>query len=651
MSEYSEVIKGIGQVATSGLVKPLFDMWLKPSLKTFFDKKRLDDALIEHYFENKFSKYMATALEANSYLNTIVFPNQQVKLLDLYLPLTLETNAQGKTEEYLVNQFPVEFLSIKKVLLVDTAGMGKSTLLKYLFLASIEGNVGIPVFLELRRLSSLSRIYDEVLKELTSLEDKVDKSFIDQLISRGDFIFFLDGLDEIPSNEKEQVLMDLNSFIKKAGNNTFLITSRPETALTSLGSFQQFNIKPLYKEEAYKLITTYDGDNKLSKILIEKLEVDQQADNLTQFLTNPLMVSLLYKAYAHKQMLPFKKHAFYRQVYDALFEEHDLTKMTAFVREKKCGLDSDAFHAVLRQFGYDTIKLGKVEYDKDELVYLINRAKANYPKADFSTTKFIEDLKTTVPLFAHEGIYYRWAHKSIQEYFAACFIFCDSKEQQESILLKMFEKPMTYSNVLDIYCDLDYKTFRNSIVKRCAEEYLNYCDSLSYKESDIDIDSVRLRQALLYETDVILTGDFEDGESLLDCFQSILETHLDYEPVANGFYAVELCFIHAYKPKALITELLYNKGEDLFYEIYQLPVYKMSSRSLMNKLKIDYNIRVTDDPKLPINRKKYYDLFNKILAARQSRYGILNYDKCKSMLDQILKDNRRKVDNSLLDGL
>lgn len=650
MSEYSEVIKEIGQVAASGLAKPLFDTWLKPCLKSFINKKKLDDALIEHYFENKFTKYMSATLEANSYLNTIVFPNQQVRLTELYLPLTLKNNVQGKTEEYVIDKFPMEFLSINKVLLVDTAGMGKSTLLKYLFLACVGENVGIPVFVELRRLNSATHIYNEVVKELTSLEDKIDKAFIDQLINRGDFIFFFDGFDEIPSNEKEQVLKDLNSFIKKAGKNTFIITSRPETALTSLGSFQQFNIKPLEEDEAYEFIKTYDKDGELSKVLIKELEEGGQAKNLMQFLTNPLMVSLLYKAYAHKQMLPFKKHAFYRQVYDALFEEHDLTKMTAFVRDKKCGLDSDAFHAILRQFGYDTIKLGKVEYDKDELVHLINQAKVNYPKTDFSTTKFIDDLKTTVPLFAHEGNYYRWAHKSIQEYFAACFIFCDSKEKQENILLKMYEKPIRYNNVLDIYYDIDYKTFRNTIVKRFTEEYINYCELVFKKVSNINFNSVQLRWALLYDTDIILVGDDVSGD-ILKIPQAIIARYLDYEPVISSLYAVELWFVQTYKPQFLITDLLFNKGENLFYQESQLPDNKLFTKKDVRGFNFENNIRVTDDPEIPINQKKYYDTFNEIVTHGMDRKSILNYEKCKSMLDLILIENRRKYDNSLLDGL
>ena len=67
-----------------------------------------------------------------------------------------------------------------------------------------------------------------------------------------------------------------------------------------------------------------------------------------EFLANPLLVSLLFKAFEYKQQVPFKKHVFYRQVYDALYHHHDLTKEPGFERKKHSGLDLEDFHRVLR---------------------------------------------------------------------------------------------------------------------------------------------------------------------------------------------------------------------------------------------------------------------------------------------------------------
>jgi len=70
------------------------------------------------------------------------------------------------------------------------------------------------------------------------------------LLKSGQFIFFLDGFDEITFEDRRKVTEDIQSFIAKAFDNLFVITSRHETALASFGEFREFTIKPLSKQEA-----------------------------------------------------------------------------------------------------------------------------------------------------------------------------------------------------------------------------------------------------------------------------------------------------------------------------------------------------------------------------------------------------------------
>ena len=92
---------------------------------------------------------------------------------------------------------------------------------------------------------------------------------------------------------------------------------------------------------------------------------------LEDLMVNPMLVSLLYKAYSYHPKVPFKKQIFYRQVFDALFDMHDSTKGGAFVRKKHCNLDIDEFHLVMRDLGFTTAKLGKIEYEKDAISDII----------------------------------------------------------------------------------------------------------------------------------------------------------------------------------------------------------------------------------------------------------------------------------------
>jgi hypothetical protein len=64
---------------------------------------------------------------------------------------------------------------------------------------------------------------------------------------------------------------------------------------------------------------------KHQKLLVDILKGNEYKA-VYEYLTNPLLVSMLFAAFDFKQTIPLKKHLFYEQVYDAYFEKHDLTK-------------------------------------------------------------------------------------------------------------------------------------------------------------------------------------------------------------------------------------------------------------------------------------------------------------------------------------
>ena len=144
------------------------------------------------------------------------------------------------------------------ILITDTAGMGKSTLTKRAFLDVIENGYGIPIYIELRRLSKGKTVLMEIQEQVNSLTKEFNPQLLLEFIQTGGFIFFFDGYDEISLNERSFVTSDIQNFISKAGHNVFVMTSRPEQALTSFGDFQMFSINPLTKKEAFELLRRYD---------------------------------------------------------------------------------------------------------------------------------------------------------------------------------------------------------------------------------------------------------------------------------------------------------------------------------------------------------------------------------------------------------
>ena len=557
------------------LIQPLLtvilDSLLKPKLEELNRQEKLEEDNNEKIIEC-FEDYLVRSYETHKLMNTIVFRNNPIDIYELYLPLTLE----GGSDSAYIDNFPNDFLEKhNKIVITDDAGMGKSTLLKWMFVNAIHYQQRIPIFIELRKLSKSNTVINEIQKELSGLNNFIDENLFYEVVKKGGFVFFFDGYDEISKDSKTEVTSDLQRFISRSSNNSFLLTSRPQSTIASFIDFKEFKIRPLKKNEAFGLIKKYDRNKLFADKLIALISAEPYLENLHDFLTNPLMISLLYKGYEYKQTVPYKKHLFYRQVYDALFEEHDLFKDGGFERQKHSGLDNDTFHIVLRALGFLTFRLGKVEYSRDEITHNLNKVK-NLTGINFETTAILNDLILNVPLFYKEGLVYRWKHKSLQDYFAAQFICIDSKDKQNDILMNLYssEKVEDNLNVLDLCYDMDYKSFKKTIILDILTEAERYYSKykLDFKFNSF-LNTYVLGTLFWRQYIYVIDPNFEraiEFEGVIDRVEELTSPSLEIDLLnykqkyMSHEEGLNFAFILYEIPKFKVLKMLFNKGEDLF---------------------------------------------------------------------------------------
>ncbi len=456
-----------------------------------------------------FGDYLKRTYEKNSIINTLVFHNQQKKLKELYIPLTLVQDGVDRTREtgaIRIEGYPTDFISTyRKVLITDTAGMGKSTLMKIMFLSAIDQEAGIPFFVELRRLTKDHLLLDEIRNQLDSLTKEFDDNLMRSFFQSGDFIFFLDGFDEIGLSDRKEVTEDIKQFIEKAPNNYFILSSRFEQALAGFGDFRAMKIKPLKQREAYSLLKKYDSDGEISKRLIEKLESGDY-EKIKEFLQNPLLVSLLFIGFEYKPEIPLKINLFYDQVFEAYYNNHDLSKDGYFIREKLSGLDLADFAKVLRSIGYICLKKNLLEFNRGDFLEILSKAEKLSCVSSHSTLDLMNDLLHAVPLFCQDGVNYKWVHKSMQEYFAADFINRDCADKKEKILRSLAASPeiSNFYNLLVLYADLDSKSFYKIFVLPVLEDFISYYESPVLTDNPEMEKRVRNRRQLIYNRDTYL---------------------------------------------------------------------------------------------------------------------------------------------------
>jgi hypothetical protein len=387
--------------------------------------------------------------------------------------------------------------------------MGKSTIIKRIALDCISSKQYIPIYIELRR----AKDYDFSLQVKHQLGLGEDVS--DSCLKKLPFIYLFDGIDEIPQEIKSKTVNLLSIFANDFPDSKIIITSRHDNFLSELHGFSRFKIKPLETNQAYDLLRRYDGRGPISSQLIKGLRLEN-GHNLNEFLATPLYVSLLFCAYKFKPIIPRKKELFYSQVFDALYESHDLTKELGYVREKFSKLDSTDFHQILRRLGFWCLKDGgKIEFTKDDLQITLHNIISKTPGISASPSLFIQDLIETVPLFVKEGAIIRWSHKSLMEYFAAMFICRDTKERQKEILTKLYYSPdsISHKNLFSLCADIDYSSFRSSIIKCLLLDLIKTHEKLNNRQTEIKTDYTKTKAEMLLAGDSIIYLFDKDKEN------------------------------------------------------------------------------------------------------------------------------------------
>ena len=610
------------------LVKPAADLTmtlLKPLAKTAWKwtEKATERAKFELCF-GALDKFLRNEYLRHSYFTSLVFKNEQKKLIDYYLPLTILK--QSDSEPHLIDTIPDGLFSkYRKLMIVDTAGMGKSTISKFIFLSCVKKNTAIPIMIELRKLTKGKDIIDFIIDSTENLAGETQRDLIISLINEGRFLFLFDGYDEISDVDRPEVIKNISAFIAAASDNCFMMTSRDEKSLTSFPDFQRFTIKPLEKDEAYQLLRLYDSKGQCAEALIEKLE-DGTNKNVHEFLKNPLLASLLYKSFEFKRSIPIRKHIFYRQVFEALFETHDLMKED-YQRAKRSGLDIDQFDELLRYFSFITYKDGKFEYTKDDLLGHIEKAKQLTANQALVPSHVIHDLTHGVPLMAEEGNYFRWVHRSMQEYFAALWVCRDSKERQREFLSKMY-MDLKHQNLIVLCADIDPIVFRKSVMKELAIKLLKEFDS-TYQTllSAISKESIMARKKIVTgklpfistnkNSPFCLTNRHHNSKSLLKVSNIINDYCESNSILSNGYsWGGDPCIGFIACNKSMFELAEFQKLIPFLKPVDQKewPAVKTIDIADFDFLPID------DNPNNPVNSEDNFNQITNILAGQARWY-------------------------------
>lgn len=306
---------------------------------------------------------------------------------------------------------------------VGSAGSGKTLALRHLCLQCLEDNYALPVFIEFRSLfasqASPPTLMEAICEKLFGTREKSLMAQTNRILSSGKCVLYLDGFDEIPRQFRPQFQNDIVALSDRFQKCTIVVSTRPDSLITSLRQVYLLRPQPLTLQEAFEHVDRYDIDNELQESF-KALLAERVFEQHRSYASNPLLLAVLFLTYRTHLHLHERPALMYDEVFDALCFRHDARK-GGFRRELLSGLSQDVFIQFVELFSYVTLHEQAFAFTPPVLrKYIIDCLNALHLSTDSSLVA--DDLVQSISYLLDDDGEFVFIHRSLQEFMASKFI-------------------------------------------------------------------------------------------------------------------------------------------------------------------------------------------------------------------------------------
>lgn len=429
-----------------------------------------------------FEKYLKKTNESFSKTKTLLYRDTPVDIYDFYECISLLKDRKTHIDTQEINNILNEG---HKILITGLGGVGKTILMKHLFLNAIKTTNLIPVLIELRRINGKT-VGDFDLKKyiIDTLKDynlNLSEKYYDYTFDEGYYIFLFDGYDEVEDKLKITLKAEISKFALKYNKNYFIISSRPSSEFISWENFLELKSLHLNKKQAINLINKLKYNEIVKTKFVHALK-NGLFESYSTFASTPLLLIIMFLTFEANATIPNKLNDFYEQAFSVLFYKHDATK-DCYSRERKSGLEYVDFKKAFSCFCFKTYFNEKYSFSHKEIIEYINiidSDKLGIPK--FKAEMFLHDLMASLCLIVEEGMDFKFVHRSFQEYFAAFYFKDLLDEQQKSFFLVCLKNKKI--NFFDKFFLILLELQKDRFIKNIVFPYVEHIKNTLEKSSN-----------------------------------------------------------------------------------------------------------------------------------------------------------------------
>lgn len=244
-------------------------------------------------------QYSQSVRELYAYTEGTI-PEQRAKIDSQFVEPELEATALGRVVSW------GELKHQNHLLITGAPGSGKTTLLRqWLLWHAGQGEDGpihyVPVCLSLRHANVEDGLQSSLKKALGELNSGWLTESLGQLAKSGRLAIGFDGVDEVPLEDRQQLLSQMREFTSDFPECRYLVTSRSEVEVRLPLGLERCEIRPFdlsrRRELAYRRLPEGNSWKRFSA----RVEAEK---GLGDLMANPLALSLVLARYIRKDFYP-----------------------------------------------------------------------------------------------------------------------------------------------------------------------------------------------------------------------------------------------------------------------------------------------------------------------------------------------------------
>ncbi|PSN15644.1 histidine kinase [filamentous cyanobacterium CCP5] len=279
-------------------------------------------------------------------------------------------------------------------------------------------------------------VIDAIAEEFDVCGFPHPQEFTELFLKTGRLLVLLDGLDEVPSDNLNAVITDIENLVDRYSDNRFIASCR--IAAYNFGGFKRFKdvaMAAFEDKQIERFIKNWfnkprDVEAETPRRCWEKLKSNEYAA-AKELAQTPLLLTLLCVVYDEFQDFPKKRHALYGEALDVLLRKWAAEKRFQDDQiYQKFGADLEL--ELLSEIAYTSFVDNQLFFDRQTLLDQIRDFQTDNENApDLDPARILREIEVQQGILVERARNtYSFSHLTFQEYLTAKYIVDNQKVEQ-----------------------------------------------------------------------------------------------------------------------------------------------------------------------------------------------------------------------------